>query len=135
MRPQIVAAVLSTGEKMLLCHRSPTRAAYPNVWDLPGGHIEPGESAPAALVRELHEELGIQITQPHRPPLATLRTDTYDLYIWLIDDWTGTAHNAAPDEHDELTWVRADDLGTFALAHPEYLALFTTVLTANPAAP
>jgi mutator protein MutT len=133
MHPQIVAAVLRTDDRILLCHRSPTRESYPNVWDLPGGHIEPGESAPQALARELQEELGIQISEPTQPPLSTLRMDTCDLYIWLIDDWTGTAHNAAPDEHDDLAWVQTHDLDTLTLAHPEYLALFTTALTANPA--
>ena len=42
-------------------HRSPNRRAYPDVWDLPGGHIETGETELAALTREMHEELGVQI--------------------------------------------------------------------------
>ena len=132
MRAQIVAAVLQADDQVLLCHRSPTRHAYPNVWDLPGGHIEPGESALAALVRELHEELGIQISEPAHPPLSFLRMDTADLRIWLIEDWTGTPHNTAPDEHDDLAWVGTDDLSALALAHPEYPTLLTAVLHPAP---
>src|SRR5689334_17991601 len=85
MPAQIAAAVLKANDQVLLCHRSPTRHAYPNVWDLPGGHLEPGESGPAALVRELREELGIQISEPAHPPLSTLHTDAFHLRIWLIE--------------------------------------------------
>jgi 8-oxo-dGTP diphosphatase len=52
----VVAGLLVVGNTVLLCHRSANRRWYPNVWDLPGGHVEHGESPAAALVRELKEE-------------------------------------------------------------------------------
>lgn len=55
----VVAGALVAGDRLLLCHRSPTRRWYPNVWDLPGGHVEAGESEPEALRRELYEEIGV----------------------------------------------------------------------------
>ena len=55
---------------MLLVHRSPTRAAYPDVWNLPGGHIEAGESSTQAITRELHEELGIVVRSSHVETIA-----------------------------------------------------------------
>ena len=52
-RHQIVAAMLLRADALLLCHRSRDRAWYPDVWDLPGGHIEADESPGDALVREI----------------------------------------------------------------------------------
>jgi 8-oxo-dGTP diphosphatase len=58
---KIVTAALVREGRVLLVHRSPTRRAYPDVWDLPGGHIEAGETELAALAREMHEERSVQI--------------------------------------------------------------------------
>jgi 8-oxo-dGTP diphosphatase len=128
---QVVAAVLRDGDRVLLCHRCPERAWYPNVWDLPGGHVEVGESATGALVRELGEELGIEVGEPPGPPFAVISTAEFDLRIWLIDSWNGTVRNAAPDEHDDLAWVRRADLDALVLAEPDYLALLTKALAAT----
>jgi 8-oxo-dGTP diphosphatase len=54
----VVAATLHSDDRILLCHRSPTRRWFPDVWDFPGGHVEPGEAPLQALARELLEELG-----------------------------------------------------------------------------
>jgi 8-oxo-dGTP diphosphatase len=62
--PEIVAALLMRSGRVLLCHRSGDRRWYPDVWDLPGGHVEDGEPPIQALARELKEELGIRIQQP-----------------------------------------------------------------------
>ena len=59
MRHVVVAAMLCRGRSVLLCHRSPGRLWYPDVWDLPGGHVEPGEHPGQRPARELSEELGV----------------------------------------------------------------------------
>ena len=58
---EVVVGALVRGGQVLLVHRSPNKRAYPDVWDLPGGLIEAGESELGALTRELHEELGVQM--------------------------------------------------------------------------
>jgi 8-oxo-dGTP pyrophosphatase MutT (NUDIX family) len=88
-KARIVTALLRDGNRILLCHRSPGRRWYPDVWDLPGGHMEPGELPGAALARELREELGIDIAAPAGAPVQEVRADTFDMQIWPIEAWMG----------------------------------------------
>ena len=57
----------------------------------------------AALVRELHEELGIRIPEPTDSAFAHLRQPDFDCHIWIVREWRGTPHLAS-DEHDDLGW-------------------------------
>jgi 8-oxo-dGTP diphosphatase len=127
-RARIVTAFLRDGNRVLLCHRSPQRRRYPDVWDLPGGNVEPGELPGAALARELHEELGIDVAVPAGPPMQKIHADAFDMQIWLIESWTGTPVNVALDEHDAIAWFQEDELGELRLAHDSYLAMFTEAL-------
>jgi 8-oxo-dGTP diphosphatase len=92
-RVRIVTAILRDGDRVLLCHRSAGRRWYPNVWDLPGGHVEEGEDPKASIVRELREELGIIASEPSGPPLREIWSATFDMQIWLIDGWEGSTPN------------------------------------------
>lgn len=125
---RIVTAILRDGDRVLLCHRSAGRRWYPDVWDLPGGHVEEGEDPKESLVRELREELGITASEPSGPPTHEIRTATFYMQIWLVDRWTGTPVNAAPDEHDAVAWFETSDLGSLRLAHESYLSMLTAVL-------
>jgi 8-oxo-dGTP diphosphatase len=107
-RARIVAALLRDSDRVLLCHRSAGRRWYPDVWDLPGGHVEDGETANAALVRELREELGIVIAEPAGRPMREVCADTFEMQIWLVEVWDGTPVNASADEHDAIAWVRGN---------------------------
>ena len=125
---RIVAAFLRNGNRVLLCHRSAERRWYPDVWDLPGGHVETGELPAAALARELREELGIDIAAPSGPPMHDIRTDAFTMQIWLIEAWGGSPTNVAPDEHDTIAWLEKSQLGELRLAHDSYLEMFTRAL-------
>lgn len=70
----VVMGLPRRNDHVLLCHRHPQRRWYPNVWDLPGGHVEPHEDPRDALERELREELGIAIARPGEPADLQLRT-------------------------------------------------------------
>jgi 8-oxo-dGTP pyrophosphatase MutT (NUDIX family) len=106
---EVVTAALVREGRVLLVHRSPNRRAYPGVWDLPGGHIETVETELAALMREMHEELGVQIATGSATHLCRLDAgregQAVRLSAWLVGDWQGTPTNAAPDEHDEIRLV------------------------------
>jgi 8-oxo-dGTP diphosphatase len=117
-RHHVVAGVLVRGATVLLGHRSPDRRWYPDVWDLPGGHVEPGEDEPAALARELHEEVGVVPRDP--VPLTRLEDDELALSLWVVRAWDGEPRNLQPHEHDALRWVGVADLPVLRLAHPAY---------------
>src|SRR5438309_11521546 len=59
---EVAAAVIERPGAFLLAQR-PAGKPYPGYWEFPGGKIEPGEDARAALVRELREELGIEVRE------------------------------------------------------------------------
>jgi 8-oxo-dGTP diphosphatase len=128
MTETIVAGAMTRGGRILLCHRSPDRRWYPDVWDLPGGHVEPGETSTEALKRELFEELGVSVDSLPRHPLDRLRTSEFEMEIWQVTDWHGTPANLVPEEHDAVAWFAADDLTTLELAHGSYPALLAAVL-------
>jgi 8-oxo-dGTP pyrophosphatase MutT (NUDIX family) len=96
--------------------------------DVPGGHVNPGESIVGALVRELGEELGIQVEPSQGDPWATLQADGVQLHLFLIDGWEGELRNLAEDEHDDIRWVSDDELDHLQLADPFYLSLLRQAL-------
>ena len=87
---EVVVGALVRGGQVLLVHRSPNKHAYPDVWDLPGGLIEAGESELDALTRELHEELGVQIAPASVAHLCRLTVGPAEepalLSAWLVHD-------------------------------------------------
>jgi mutator protein MutT len=125
----IVTAFIRDGDRVLLCHRSAQRLRYPDVWDLPGGHVEPGELPGASLARELREELGIEVAPPVGVPMHEIHVDAFHMQIWLIETWMGTPANVAADEHDAIAWFAKDELGELRFAHDSYLAMFTEALS------
>ena len=71
-RIEVVAAVICNGRDEFLLAQRPAGKVYAGYWEFPGGKVENGETAAAALVRELHEELGI---------------DAVTAYPWLTRDF------------------------------------------------
>jgi mutator protein MutT len=132
MADSVVAGALIEGGRILLCHRSPGRRWYPDVWDFPGGHVELGESPTEALERELLEELGVEVYSLPPGPLIQLSTVDVEMGIWLVGSWKGRPANLAPEEHDAIAWFTAEELTALEMAHASYLDLFRAILTAPP---
>ncbi len=116
----VVAGVLRQDGRVLLCLRSRHRENYPGVWDVPGGHVETGESPQTALARELAEELGIQAEVPSGLPWKVVVSGDVRLSLFLIERWQGVITNCAPDEHECVQWVSQVDMEQLELAHPAY---------------
>lgn len=96
------------GQRLLLGLRAPHRRNRPSCWDTIGGHIEPGEAADAALIRELQEEIGITPTGfSHFETIETSETDGVTPALWhlfTVSGWTGGEPAIANDEHSEIRW-------------------------------
>jgi 8-oxo-dGTP diphosphatase len=130
---KVVAAVLVDADRVLLCHRCPSRRWFPDVWDLPGGHVEPGENLEQALRRELGEELGIELESLDGEPVL-LRVDHetgLDLTVWVTRCWQGTPSNQQPKEHDMIGWFESDELQDLEFADPGYRALLRQALLSS----
>src|SRR5512134_3882963 len=113
MSHEVVAALIVQSQRILLGRRSAARRLYPDVWDLFGGHVEPGEEPDRTLARELQEELGI--TPAQWKFLETLTfplpaqdeepADELTVHLYLVTAWTGTPVNRQPEEHSEIRWL------------------------------
>jgi mutator protein MutT len=127
-----VGALVVQQDTILLGQRSPTRTFYPNVWDIFGGHIEPGEQPGQTLYRELWEELGIRPTKwMHVETLVEAvaeRDETVQYHVYLVPAWQGTPVNQQPEEHTTIQWFTLKQAIQLDLAHPAYRYLFARVL-------
>lgn len=96
------AAILDTDGRCLLACR-PDGRAYAGYWEFPGGKIEAGEDARAALVRELREELSIEVddAQPWLTRLYAYPEKTVRLLFFRVRHWHGTPQAR---EGQELSW-------------------------------
>lgn len=121
---EVVVGALVREDRVLLVHRRRTKLVNPDAWDLPGGVMEAGESEPAALERELREELGVEIVTESASHLCRVTAGSAGVAVrlsaWLVGDWSGAPTNAAPDEHDDIAWFDLEDLPP--LAHPDVRA-------------
>lgn len=133
MARTIVNAVFVRNDAVLLARRSAHRAAYPGLWSFPGGHVEPGETLEAALVREVGEEVGVvpaafrQIGTIADPNASSGDPVTY--YMYVVAAWRGGEPSALGDEHSELRWFdlpTASGLPDLALA--DYRTVFRRAL-------
>lgn len=109
--------VLLRNGRALLVHRHPQRRLYPDVWDLPGGHIEPGETPEAAARREIGEELGVTVTGLERVPVP-VHTPAVT-HVFVARGWRGEPANLALDEHDAIGWFTPEEAAILRLAVPE----------------
>ncbi len=110
MKPvvEVVAAILADSAGRVLVAQRPPGKELAGYWEFPGGKLEPGERAEAALRRELHEELGIeahecapymQLEHEYERPGGGLRVR---LLVWKVARWRG---EPAGREGQALQWL------------------------------
>jgi 8-oxo-dGTP diphosphatase len=104
---EVAAAVIQRADGAFLLAQRPAGKVYAGYWEFPGGKVEAGEAAERALVRELHEELGIEartlypwITRVYAYAHATVR-----LNFFRVTAWRGDPH---PREEQAIAWQRGD---------------------------
>jgi 8-oxo-dGTP diphosphatase len=103
----VAAAVILRPDGTFLLGRRAANTFYPGYWEFPGGKIETGETPRQALVRELEEELGIDVREA-RPWLV--REHRYEhahvvLHFYRVVEWRGEPQAHV---HSALAWQRAE---------------------------
>ena len=117
MTVHVAGGVLVRDGRGLLVHRHPDRRWYPDCWDVVGGHIEAGESAEQALVRECREEIGVDVEE-FRPLQVRIIDRRVTMTAFLVTRWRGEPTNTAPGEHNDLAWFTAAEIAGLTLADP-----------------
>ena len=123
MRECVGALVVRDG-RILLGLRAPHKT-YAECWDVPGGHLEAGETPENALCRELAEELGIA------PTAWTFHSTHEDggvrLHLYVVTRWRGRPQLRG-NEHSQMRWYRLSRACELRnLAAPEYREIFRTL--------
>lgn len=103
----VAAAALIDRDGRVLLARRPEGKSMAGLWEFPGGKLEDGETPEDCLVRELHEELGIETWESCLAPLA-FASHAYEKFhllmpLYACRKWNGTPMSR---EGQELAWVR-----------------------------
>ena len=115
----VVAAALVDPDGRVLIAQRPEGKSMAGLWEFPGGKVEKAETPEAALIRELHEELGITVKEPCLAPF-TFASHTYGGFhllmpLYICRRWEG---EAKPLLHAALKWIKPRDLMLNADAYP-----------------
>jgi 8-oxo-dGTP diphosphatase len=107
----VVACALVDEDGRVLIAKRPEGRALAGLWEFPGGKIEAGERPEEALIRELAEELGIDVTESCLAPL-TFASHAYEEFhllmpLYVCRQWDGEIE---PREGQEISWVRPNRL-------------------------
>lgn len=112
----VVAAALVDADGRVLIAQRPEGKQLAGLWEFPGGKVEPGERPEETLIRELDEELGIQVKEPCLAPLsfASHRYEDFHLLmpLYVCRRWEGTPRAV---EHQAIRWVVPSRLRDFPM--------------------
>ena len=112
----VVACALVDPDGRVLIAQRPQGKALAGLWEFPGGKVEPGEQPEVALIRELQEELGIDVTQACLAPM-TFASHAYEDFhllmpVYVCRRWIGEVEKR---EHSDIRWVRPNRLREFPM--------------------
>jgi len=112
----VVAVALIDVDGRVLIAKRPEGKKLAGLWEFPGGKVEPGERPEQALIRELKEELDIDVKESCLAPFvfASHAYDSFHLLmpLYLCRRWDGVV---AAREHDALAWVKPNKLSDYPM--------------------
>ena len=112
----VVAVALVDADNRILLAQRPEGKQLAGLWEFPGGKVEPGERPEETLIRELREELGIDVNEACLAPFvfASHAYESFHLLmpLYLCRRWEGqvTRH-----EHAALAWVKPRRMGDYPM--------------------
>lgn len=101
-----VLCLVHKGKRLLLQNR--TKADWRGL-ALPGGHIEPGESIVDAVIREMKEETGLDISEPHLCGIKQFPRDDGGRYVVFLFETEKFSGELRPSDEGEMLWLSRDE--------------------------
>nr|WP_255500529.1 (deoxy)nucleoside triphosphate pyrophosphohydrolase [Brevundimonas sp. P7753] len=112
----VVAVALIDPDGRVLIAKRPEGKQLAGLWEFPGGKVEPGERPEQALIRELKEELGIDVNEACLAPFV-FTSHAYESFhllmpLYLCRRWSGVV---TAREHAGLAWVKPNKLSDYPM--------------------
>ena len=124
-----ILGVIRREKRLLLIRRAPG-VRVGGLWCFPGGHIEPGESEPDALIREMHEELGL-LVRPIQRLFILSKHEGRLLLHWWSAEVVGGELSPDPREVAAVQWMTPDEMRAMPLTENPVPADFPPHLIAG----
>lgn len=118
VRPTVLVAAVALidAKGRILLAKRPQGKSMAGLWEFPGGKLEAGEAPQSALVRELREELGIDVEPGTLKPLSIVSHAYEDFHLlmslYLCREWRGTPRGR---QGQECLWVAPGDMRALAM--------------------
>ncbi len=110
----VVAAVLQNDAGQILLTQRPEGKSLAGLWEFPGGKVDAGEIPVQALIRELHEEIGIDVAADDLLPLTFVEYHypefTLFMPLYHCTKWRGEVHSK---ENQDYAWIDLDKLKNY----------------------
>ena len=112
----VVAVALVDADGRVLLAQRPEGKSMAGLWEFPGGKVHEGETPEAALIRELHEELGIDVKESCLAPL-TFASHTYETFHLLMPLYVCRRFEGIPvgREGQAIKWVKPQALRDYPM--------------------
>jgi len=105
---EVACAIIAEGEKVLVVRRS-SGMPHPLKWEFPGGKLRPGENPEGCIIREIREELGVQITAEQLYPSVRYAYDEYIVKLIPFVCRISQGHISLA-EHASYRWAERSEL-------------------------